>query len=59
MGFRAECACNPMNALDLSSSARMDAKGRDATWYGEVYYRASVQDVIAIEDQPDMDSLTG
>ena len=40
-------------------SARMDAKRRDATWYGEVYHRANVQDVIAIEDQPDMDSLTG
>ena len=31
-------------------SARMDAKGRDATWYGEAYHRANVQDVIAIED---------
>ena len=31
-------------------SARMDAKGRDATWYGEAYHRANAQDVIAIED---------
>jgi glucuronate isomerase len=40
-------------------SAHMDAKRRDATWYGEVYRRANVQDVIAIEDQPDIDLSLG
>jgi hypothetical protein len=39
--------------------ARMDAKRREATWYGEVYHRANVRDVIAIEDQPDIDLSTG
>src|ERR1700730_13417203 len=40
-------------------SARMDAKHRDATWYGEVYHRANVQDVITIEEQPDIDLSPG
>jgi hypothetical protein len=40
-------------------SARMDTKRRDATWYGEVYRRSNVQDVIAIEDQPDIDLSLG
>jgi len=34
-------------------SERMDAKRRDATWYGEVYRRARVQHVITIEEHPD------
>lgn len=34
-------------------SERMDAKRRDANWYGEVYRRARVQHVITIEEHPD------
>jgi hypothetical protein len=40
-------------------SAGMDAKRRDATWYGEVYHRANVQDVITIEEQPEIDLSPG
>jgi len=34
-------------------SERMDAKRRDANWYGDVYQRARVQHVITIEEHPD------
>ena len=48
-----------INDDNTKVSARMDAKRRDATWYGEVYHRANVQNVIAIEDQPDIDLSLG
>ena len=35
----------------------MDAKRRDGPWYGEVYRRANVQDVITLEEQPNINIL--
>jgi predicted TIM-barrel fold metal-dependent hydrolase len=40
-------------------SERMDAKRRDPAWYGEVYRRANVQDVITLEEQSDIDISPG
>jgi uncharacterized protein len=40
-------------------SVRMDSKRHDPTWYGEVYHRANVQDVITIEEHPDIDLSPG
>ena len=40
-------------------SERMDAKRHDPTWYGEVYHRANVQEVITIEEHPFIDLSSG